>query len=487
MEKQAVAESSAAHAAVHRHERRVGTYVGAAMLTAGLASGAAIAALEMSDSNHAVTQEVPYVPEAQHAVNSIDGGLADFGAIAFPLALTTIGAVKVTARFNSKAKWLDQSSSKEPHADGSNKGLGRRALQATLTSRLPAVPIAAAMFGAMTAGIATEVAEGPSRPIYALDQAIPGKTMIVPYADLMPMAQGSLPSEASNKIVKAAAAHNVTARPFDLNLGVMKADGKEPATDLVLGMDLPKTSPAHWNPESDCRTIPVIIDAAAHVKTGSQIELSGFSAVVAGQTENTSAINRVGIIMDRPAVQHCLDRQELGMGTDHAVILDTDPATAHTILQEAHVAGTPAEVISKQQYIDNSKEFWVKNVKPITSVLELIAGGVAVVALVGSITARMERNRRELASRMARGFGVNLLRSAEVLRTAKEGVMASALGGAAAIPATMLVNATEMGFRAGVGVHELLVGAGVAMASVIGSLLPLSKLRKRIDPTRVTR
>lgn len=476
------------HVVVLRREHRVSTLVGATLLAAGATVGVGATVLEATDTHHTIAQEVPYIPEAQHAVNAIEDGFADYGALAVPAALATIGGVKLASRRSSVARWLDKTSSQEPTNDGTAQpGPTRRVLRATLTDKVSAVTIAATTVGAMTAGISAEVSEGPGRPIEALNRAIPGDAMIVPYKDLMPMAQGSIGTQTTERVIAAATEQGVVARPIAMNLGVLERPGKESATDLVVGMDLSKTSPAYWNPDAPCMNVPIIIDKAADVPTGTTVILNGISARVAGQTEGTSAINRIGITMDRRAVQTCLDRSAPGEGTNHAIILEGTPAVAEQILQAADIEGQPATVISREQYLENSKEFWVKNVKPITSVLEGIAGGMAVVALTGSITARLQRNRREYAAKLARGYGAGRIRSAELLRTAKEGVIASAAGGVLSIPATIAVNATELGFRAGIGVHELLVGAGIAMSSVIGGLLPLSRLHKKLDPTKFTR
>lgn len=469
-------------------DHRVTTLVGAGLLAAGATLGVGIAALEVADNNHTISQEVPYMPEAQRAVNSIEDGFALYGAVALPIAVVTIGGVKLAARRKPVAGWLDKSSSQEPTNDGTAQpGVVRRALRATLTDKVSAVTIAATTVGAMTAGISAEVAEGPGRPIEALNRAIPGEAMIVPYKDLMPMAQGSIDAQATARMVKAADKHHVAAHPIAMNLGVLQVPGRESATDLVVGMDVPETSPAHWSPNADCIDVPIIIDKAAHVETGTRVVLNGVTARVAGQTEGTSAINRIGITMDRQALQTCLDRSVPGEGTNHAIVIEADVSTAEQIVRDAQLKEQPATVISKDAYLENSKDFWVKNVKPITSVLEGIAGGMAVVALTGSITARLQRNRREYAAKLARGYGTSRIRAAELLRTAKEGVIASAAGGVLAVPATIAVNATELGFRAGVGVHELLVGAGIAMSSVIGGLIPLSRLRTKLNPTKFTR
>src|SRR5690606_1523917 len=120
---------------------------------------------------------------------------------------------------------------------------------------------------------------------------------------------------------------------------------------------------------------------------------------------------------DREAMADCL-RQD-PEAPPHAVVLDTDEETAAKIVDDANAEFDDlAAVISKDDYKQNSADFWESNVKPITNVLSLTAGGFALLAMSGAMASRILRNRRPLAVKLASGASAGVIRTAEMLRAA---------------------------------------------------------------------
>jgi hypothetical protein len=460
--------------------------IGGGFLAAAAASAYGIYQGVQSDERLAV--DMPYIQEAQDAVNSVDGIVQTIGEGGLVLALGTIGAVKMSSRWNSTARAIDFASSKEMTNDGNHQpGIARRALQSTFAGNIPVIASVGVALGTFTGAIGTEVSEGPSRPIEAFDQFAPGDAMVVQYEGAMPMVQSNVNNKLAAAVRAEAAKRNVKTTPLSLNLGTMVTPDKQSFSDLAVGLDVPEGSPLDWKPAEGCQMIPVQIDKTAGLHNGDKVNLNGIDAKVVGELEGSSAINRVGIAMDHEAMKECLE-QGSNIG-DHAIILDTDQATADQILTTANAElHAPAAVITKEEYKHNSEEFWVSNVKPITNILALSAIGAVLMSLGGNLRARLLRKRREWATDFARHISENKMRGVELLRSAKDGVLASVVGVTAATAITPAANSIVAGFHAGVGFKEAMMGAGVGIiGSIGGAAAKLFRPRKTINPKEYTR
>ncbi|HWZ65428.1 MAG TPA: hypothetical protein VNX65_01370, partial [Patescibacteria group bacterium] len=230
-------------------------------------------------------------------------------------------------------------------------------------------------------------------------------------------------------------------------------------------------------------------DSASGARIGSKLIMNGVPVRVAGTTKEASSMNRMSGVMDIEALETCLAQDP--NRPPYGVSLETDPATAKTILDEARKeTGTtaPAAVITKGQIRRNSETFWNANVKPITGVLSLAAMGLSAMAMASSMGNRLVRNRRELGARIAAGVSINTLRFAETLRATKDGIVAGVGGAIVGIPLAIIPNAIQQGFDAGAGLREASVGMAVGLlGSVGGALLKLVRLRQIADPKETTR
>lgn len=470
-------------AAPDRHKRLL---IGGAFV--GMAAAAAFGMSELHDSETHITADVPFIQEVQDVVSNIDDGIKVVGEVGLVGAFTAIGGVKIASRWNPTAKAIDFASSREASRDGKNgSALGRRVLRATFAGSIPVLASVGAGLGAFTGAIGTEVSEGPSRPIEAFGDLAPGQAMIVQYDGAMPMVQSSINPQLGKAVQLEAARRNVPSTPIDLNLGSLTRQDGQKFSDLTIGVNVPEYSPLAWKPGEGCKLIPVAIDKSAGIEKGEVIMMNGISANVVDTMEDASAINRIGITADREAVKTCLNQNpENG---DHAIVLDTTPEEAGQILAAARTTSdAPAAVITKDQYKANSEEFWVSNVKPITNVLAIVAGLVAVVAIGANVGARTLRNRNELAMDLVRKISSTKLRAAELLRATKDGALSSMIGVIAATTITPVASTIVAGFRAGVGYKEAMMGVAVGVGgTLIGAASSLLSFRKTVNPKESTR
>jgi hypothetical protein len=170
------------------------------------------------------------------------------------------------------------------------------------------------------------------------------------------------------------------------------------------------------------------------------------------------------------------------------VVLDASGLTARRILAAAAPGGEPAVVVSRRRYISNSETFWTSNVKPITNILAVVSGLVALIAMAGSVNGRLLRNRREYAGKIAAGVSVRLLQSTELLRATKDGLVAAIVGTAVAFVVVPLTNVTEPGFGAGVSEKDVLVGCAVGLLGCVGgALIRTARLARAVDVAESTR
>lgn len=451
------------------------------------AAGAAIyGATQLDDARFA--QQMPFSEQAQDAVNKIDDGLAVAGMIGLPVALAGIGVVKLGASRSNRLRSIDKRSSQELSDDGyTRSNIVRRGLRQVAAGSMPVVVTASAAVGALTAGIGTEITDGPGRPITAFASFAPGQAMVTQFPGAMPMLESTLSEDLTRRISSQSRRRGVEATTLQLGLNSVQ-NGSQTLTGLTLGVQGDRL-PSEMRAGYGCDTVPVLVDSSAGIDKGTHLKINGVDSVVVGEAKNISAINRVGIVMDQEALERCVNKSETE--NSHAVVLDTDPETAGEILADAQgeqIDPETAVVISKDEYLDNSKDFWRSNVKPITNTLALVGLMTAFVAMGGNVMSRMLRNRRELAAKLAAGESVNQFRITEIVRGAKDGVLGSTVGVGLAAALTVPVNALESGMRVGLGLHEAAIGYAVGiLGSVGGTLLHVIRPKKIVDPSEHTR
>lgn len=464
----------------YEHENRRRTQWGVAALMGAAAAAGAIA-FGGSHLDGKIAQEMPFSSQAQTIVENIDQSLVYAGELGVPLALGVIGGVKLMARRRPGLRAIDRLSSN----DMNNGDQASTGLLVSIRKKAPAISVVGVGLGALTAGsVGTEITEGPSRPIAAFGTAAPGNEMIVQYEGASPMGQSGINAKLMAAIRQEAARRKVPAHELDLDLGVLQHKGKKRDT-LALGIETKPSSPLYW--AGNCRTVTAMVDKAADIPVGAELSVNGVPVHVVAQTEGTSAINRIGVVMDIKAEKTCLKQD--AETPDHAITLEADKATAQEILTTAErQAPAPAVAISKEQYKQNSENFWRANVKPITNILALASITMAGVSMAGAMGSRLIRNRSGWATKMANGVTAGQLRATELLRSTKEGVATSIVGSALTIPGTLVVNSLESGLKTAFDFRTAMIGASIGIfGAVIGGGGKLLKLNKMINEQRDTR
>lgn len=453
----------------------------AAIGVVGLGVAAGVVWMDRNGGDLRASLDLPFIEKAQEVVVGVDDAIGPVGEVGLPLTITAIAAVKALAPHSARARFADTFSSQEPSADsGKPKGGLRRRVS---------VAMAGAALATFTGGIASAVSTGPSDPIENLHETLPGHSVLVSHANAMPMVQSDLSRPLAEQVREAAAARGVATHFYGESLGTYEYKGA-PRTDLIVGVETPAGSPLHWTPEQGCDVIPVAIDKNAGVPQGAEIVVNGVKAKVAGKLgSKSSSMNRIGMVADLAALETCVEQDP--EGNLYGVTMETDTATANNILNDAmaemdHIV--PAAIITPEQEVKNSEHFWKSNVKPITNVLSLVAGGVSLLAMTGAMASRLLRNRRELGAKLAAGVAPGALRFAETVRSAKDGVVAAVGGVAIGGPMAVAASSLESGFKVSVGFREAMIGTAVALVgSIGGGLLSLMRLKRVANPEENTR
>jgi hypothetical protein len=413
--------------------------------------------------------------------------LAFVGALLVPSALLAVGTVKVMSLRRPLAAQVDSWSSSEMTDLGHrSNGRTRRLLQVAFAGGVPAIASAGVCLGILTTSIGNEVSSGPNRPIAAvLDRIAPGNEMIVGYAAAMPMVESDVTVGLADRVVADAAKIGVRAHLLRIDLGSLQVHDRTLAA-LTLGIGVPVGSPLAWDATSGCRSIPAEVDADAGAPTGSKITLDGQPVDVVATTSGISAINRIGVVMDQQAVASCLQKDPTA--PLHAVVLAATANTTRELLAQADSSGQTAAVISATTYLANSEAFWTSNVKPITNILAVVSGLVALVAMAGSMSGRLLRNRREYASKLAAGASVTVLAGTELLRATKDGLVACLVGTALAFVVIPLTSATEPGLQAGISRSDVLVGCAIGLVGCVGgAAFRAARIDKAVNVAESTR
>lgn len=449
----------------NRRRRATGRafFVAAVLFTVAVTSGAL--------SHFSFSHSMPFITEAQKVVNGLDRVLVVLGEISFGLGLAAVGLAKMGAARDPRLQTIDDWSSKEASSDGASTRPGkvRQVLRLTVAGKIPVVASVGVALAAFSASIGTEVSDGPQRPIVAaLSRLAPGNEMVTGYAGAMPMIESNISRSLAERVMTEARGQNVAAAVLNENLGQLTT-GDQTLSDLAFGIAVPKASALGWYPLTGCGLIPVGVDRLGRIANGRQITVDGVPARVVEQVNGTSATNRIGIVMDEAAMATCLQKDP--NAPVHAIVLNTSAGRAKAILATANVDHETSAVISKARYLRNSQNFWAANVKPITNVLAVFSGLFAFVAMGGAMRERLVRNRRELAAKSAAGVSDHLIRATELLRATKDGIAATLVGGAVSFATPFVVNSLESGFKAGIGLRELAVGAAVGMLGTFGGAL----------------
>lgn len=463
-------------------------------LLLGTTAAAAAAIWWGSDTEGKITIDAPFIPVAQEAIEAVDSLMANAGAPLFVGAATTLAGAKIAGRWSPNIREADRASSKELSDDGKrDPNAARRLLQNYAAGSVPVIASSAVALSAIMAGVGYEISEGPTRPIEYMIDSVPSDgpiSIIVQDAAANPMVESKITSGANGlteRIRNVAAESGILATPIDMNLAPMNYGGQKLTALVFAAEDVAGDSPLSYDPVAEgCGTIPIAMDESARIPNGKKVRLNGYNAEVVSQIEGASAINRIGIKVAPEVLATCLDKNP--QAPHDFIVVTADVSKARDILSEANAElDEPAAVITEQQFIKNSEDFWEANSKPITNVLTLMSTGVAVLSMAGINYARLLRNRRNWATNLAQGVTDSQLRMTELLRATKDGVVASVVGVAASFAAPA-INFLESGLKVGVDYRTTMIGFTVGVfGSLSGTLIKVLRPRKVISIAEDTR
>lgn len=458
----------------------------------GMIAGAAAVGLSLmsGDLSHlAVSHSMPFIETVQKTINGVDGDLALFGEVAFPITLGTIGFSKFFSRNSRRLQYMDEISSKEMSNEGKNKNHPlRRFLERTFAGKVAVLAAVGVALGSFSSSVGNEVSNGPQRPIVqALNKLAPGDALIVQDSAEEPMLDGQISNQLTTSIMNNAKSSGITASILTKNLGniTVPNSGKSYST-LEFGTEIANSSDIFWSVSSSCNNIPIEVDNSSSIKKGTEVKIDGVNARVVNTLDGFSAIGRIGVVMSEEAMRTCIQKDE--NAPVYGVVINGSVEEARKVLNSSNLSGESATVISKEQYIQNSFNFWESNVKPITNTMAVFSGLFAFMAMSGAMTSRMIRNRREIAAMSASGVKSSVIKGAEIMRAAKDSVVATTVGWSIALLTPFIVNTTELGFKASIGIKDLGVGAAIGVIGCVGGVLNgLRKSSKLLDVNENTR
>jgi hypothetical protein len=454
-------------------ERTISSLSGGALIAGGVGAAVLIGS-GVVDGN--IGGSLPYSELAQDIVTSFDDYLAVAGAGLTFLGYTSVGGLKLAASKRSYANSIDTLSGKPLSVETSGK-IGR------LASKISGVVVTGVAMSTLAAGIGTAVTEGPNGPIESVFEIVgaeEGGSMIVGYDDAQPMLDSNVSRLDAASIIEQAGLENIDAVPMGLELTSITF-GDDDYTSLTLGIE--PSIDERLQPRED-GLMPVIVDEIAGIPAGSEIIINGQEAVVTGTIEGASALNRVTVLASNGDLAEKLEGDK--NHSFHAVLVDASEEKTTDIVKAA--GATSSAVISTDKYIENSESFWNKNVKPITSVLHVMSALVALVSAGSLIGSGILKNRRELSTAYASGVSLSTLKSIEVIRSLKRGLVSAPVGVASAIAISPFVNSISLGLNYAIGMKEAMVGMAVGIgSSVAGAMMKVMKLESTINPEDHTR
>lgn len=441
----------------------------------------------------------PHVGAAQEAISHVDVPLALLGAagvagVTSSYALSFMQRKGHGAR-SDEAKMVDRLSSRAL-VDTSAPNRFRK-IRDKLPSLLGALGVMAATTFNM---VGTEISEGPQRPVATIAgiasetvfHGQPFDTLIVPERGANTMSSTSLSADASRQIMQAAIRDGVNAVPIGKDLGSIRTpDGKD-WSSLTFGLPVQRGTNLEWDRRTkNCNNkegIPVVLDTTATFIPDTGATLNGVPIRVVGRQKGLSAINRVGGYMDMQALAACVTGDGL-----HAVALQGGDSVANKLIKDSRITvlDEPRAVISVDQYLENSQDFWIKNSKPLTNIIALISMGLISVAAASTLRQRIDQSKPELASLLANGVPAVSLRKLEAMRTVKKMVPTVVAGVISAAPTATAINSIIYGMQTSMTPKDALVGIGTAFSGAALGFWQVFGTKKRIiksiNPAETTR
>lgn len=350
------------------------------------------------------------------------------------------------------------------------------------------VGIATAGMAAGASGLQEDIAEGGNRPVEALfdnfaefadasgfENTYTQQNILLQEGGSHFMNDSAVERQQLDELSVVAAERGIAIIPFNKLLPNIN-DGNTDRAAIVTSI------PDAWFEEAtgrsidtSCDTVPVILGEATGKKAGEAVTINGIGAQVAAVVGgNIEQMNRdVGVVSDTD-MRECLllGHNEAAFG---AVVLGGKVEEVQQLLEERGM-GNLAEVISKEEFMQNNREFWDKNGTPLLLQMILEIGALGGAAMAALRSGQIQAGTRKMGALNALGVDQATFSRIELLRAGREAAWATAYGTPVALGLTAVSNALVTGLNAGVGPKEIAVGGALMLtAKGIGSARAVSK------------
>lgn len=366
----------------------------------------------------------------------------------------------------------------------------RRGIGRTLTAA-GIVGVATVGMTAAASGLQEDIASGGNRPVEALfdnfaELASAGgeypdyrseQTIILQEPESQFMNDTVIDRESLDILAAEAFEQGIVIVPFNKILPNID-NGEESKASIVTSIpDVWFEAVTDASVDESCESTPVILGQATGRMPGEVVNINGIYARVAAlANEGIEQMNRdVGVVSDTD-MRECL---LLGKGENAfgAVVLGGTVEEVQGLLEKNGMDDTAA-VITKEQFMENNREFWDKNGTGLLlqQILEITALGGAAMAAFRS--GRIQAGARRMGNLHAAGVDTSTFRAVEITRALREAGWATVYGTPVALGLASVSNAIVSGLSAGVGIKEIAVGGAlVGTAKAAGSMRAVSKFR----------
>lgn len=423
-----------------------------------------------------IIPEPSVFPEAVNGMVAVNEGLRD---AALP---TMVGAVGTLAVIKSTGYFADEyAMSKHDYAgtDTFTEGNGRFKKTKKVFSGVGLAAATVIITGG-SSGVEHEISEGPLRPVAAtfdsLSNNADGPQHIIVQSENNSFMDDTDVNKAKLRAFAARAAKSgVTVVPFDKTL-----QNIDDMTGLVI--TVPNdffTQATGERIDTDCATIPVILDESNNKKVGDTIAINGVSAEVVQKISNSAQMNReVAMVAEADAVCIQGHNSETTFG---AIVSGGKPGEAAALFNNDPLHNDAA-MISEQEFNDNNRAFWRKNGTPLLLELMGLIGGLSFLAMKDGRRNELQRNAKQIAMLRSQRVSFQTIKRIETIRAVRDSLKATAIAAPLMPLVPLAFNAAEMGLKVGVGLKEVAVGGVITLfAKVSGSRRAVKNFEKNLD------
>lgn len=439
---------------------------------------------ELLDSRHVVSP--PVLDNAVEGMVTINDGLrstAPFIALGMAGMLTS-QAVK--ARFNSKERMLNTLSNAEySGVDDIVDSHDKTSRFSSVRKMIGGAAIISATLIMSTSGLEKEISNGPNRPVGALVSLLsdndPSPLILLEESKLdepstISLMDSSIVSQKKmSAFIKEMSDSQASVAPFDKDF--MKANGNSAMEFSIPDEIFEQASGVQL--DQAYAAVPVIVDKGLGVHIGDSVAINDTLTNVVGVESGIAQQNRNIVILSDTDMKEKL-RENTNDSYFGAVISGASLEDMSELMNRPEFDGL--SVITREQFLENNKDFWSTNGTPIILIL---MGTIAILTgstIAGQRRSALQRNAREIGMLNASGVGMKDIASIERRRAVRNSLYATAVAIPFGVGLNAAFNATVPGLSSAVDARGITVAAAVTGASsLIASGRSMKKFTKQLN------